>query len=115
MLCFNLETGEQNNQADPLEETRWKTLWTETIGAESAQRDPDQMLMWIHGAAAYHTLLTSGAERSGSCNVPCWLYWITEAWPQRNGWLQTLTQLRLPTWLIYKSLSDLIHWQESKM
>lgn len=65
--------------------------------AMQAQRDPDQMLMWIHEAAAYRTLLASGAERSGSCNVPHWLYWITAAWPQYKGWLQTLTQLRLPT------------------
>lgn len=71
------------------------------------------MLMWIHEAAAYHTLLASGAERSRSCNVPHWLYWISAAWPQYKGWLQTLTRLRLPTWLIYKSLSDLIHRQQT--
>lgn len=58
-------------------------------GAESSRHSvtPEQMLMWIHEAAAYHTLLTSGAERSGSCNVPRWLYWITAAWPQYKGWL----------------------------
>lgn len=36
--------------------------------------DPDHVSVWIHGSAAYHTLLTSGAERNKSHHVAHWLY-----------------------------------------
>lgn len=36
--------------------------------------DPDHVPVWIHESAAYHTLLTSGAERDTSDDVAHWLY-----------------------------------------
>lgn len=35
--------------------------------------DPDHVSVWIHEAAVYHTLQTSGAERRKSDNVAHWL------------------------------------------